>query len=71
MRGTDAHNQQLFDQSNVTCDTVHVQYGIASDDSQNDCTDDEPDSASSDRCRVSPLPCLVSTPSCMGIMCHD
>ncbi|KAL0029642.1 hypothetical protein WJX79_010174 [Trebouxia sp. C0005] len=48
MRGTDAHNQQLFDQSNVTCDTVHVQYGIASDDSQNDCTDDEPDSASSD-----------------------
>lgn len=40
---------------------VHVQYGVASDDSQNDCTLDEHDSASSDMCRMSPFPNLVST----------
>ncbi|KAL0053246.1 hypothetical protein WJX82_003131 [Trebouxia sp. C0006] len=37
------------------------QYGVASDDSQNDCTLDEHDSASSDMCRMSPFPDLVST----------
>ncbi len=44
-----------------SCDMVHVQYGVASDDSQNDCTLDEHDSASSDMCRMSPFPNLVST----------
>ncbi len=64
MFGCNAHHQQLFDQSSLTCgscDMVHVQYGVASDDSQNDCTLDEHDSASSDMCRMSPFPDLVST----------
>jgi hypothetical protein len=61
MHGNDAHHQHLFDQSSLTRVMVHVQYGIASDDSQNDCTLDEYDSASSDMCRMSPFPDLVST----------
>ena len=44
----------------LTCGAVHVQYGTASDDSQNDCTFDEHDSVSSDMCRMSPFSCLVS-----------
>ena len=61
MLGCNPHHQQLFDQSSLTCDAVHVQYGAASDDSQNDCTLDEHDSASSDMCRMSPFPDLVGT----------
>jgi hypothetical protein len=61
MLGRYAHHQQHFDQSSLTRDMVHVQYGVASDDSQNDCTLDEHDSASSDMCRMSPFPDLVGT----------
>ena len=28
MTGSDARHQQLFDQSSLTCDAVHVQYGM-------------------------------------------
>ena len=61
MLGCNALHQQVFDQSSLTRDKVHVQYGVASDDSQDDCTFDEHDSASSDMCRMSPVSRLVST----------
>lgn len=61
MLGCNALHQQVLDQSSLTRDMAHVQYGVASDDSQIDCTFDEHDSASSDMCRMSPFSRLVST----------